>query len=381
LICTLLLIACGGSSSTGLYMSIIALGLCYFAYAPISVRNIIQAGLLTLLIILPNLFMLGVVKANLNELESKKTEFKIESRNHIDTGQLKTPTIKEKVRPTHSMYWLFGDNRYLAAFMIMFLATFMLTALSPNVRSNELRRLYLVLGLVAFSHPLAYVLSKSLGPGNLIWRFHWALPMSIIFSLFSASILNIRTEFIKSKLPTFLRNALPLKAIRLMTYGSVFFSAVLFLLLSAGHLAKSYSNKVSIHKVNKEAYSVAQFVVNHENKNDVILASKLVAQILPMLERGSELVTSRPLYWSLPYFSVEDIPKRKRLQYLINNMDKWTIEDALFINAEIQQRHITTLIFPIKVYSKDGVKSRVHTRVLSQFLCSNHTNTWVICHK
>ncbi len=277
------------------------------------------------------------------------------------------------------MYWLFGDNRYLAAFMIMFLATFMLTALSPNVRSNELRRLYLVLGLVAFSHPLAYVLSKSLGPGNLIWRFHWALPMSIIFSLFSASILNIRTEFIKSKLPTFLRNALPLKAIRLMTYGSVFFSAVLFLLLSAGHLAKSYSNKVSIHKVNKEAYSVAQFVVNHENKNDVILASKLVAQTLPMLERHSELITSRPLYWRLPYFSVEDTTKRKRLQYLINNMDVWTIKDTLFINTEIHQRKISILIFQINIFNTESIESEVHSRVLSQFLCKTHNSRWTVC--
>lgn len=382
LICTLLLIACGGTSSTGLYMSIIALGLCYLAYTPIRVKNIIKTSLLSLLIILPNLLMLGVVKANLNELESKQRELKIELRKHVNVTQLPpTPVIKEKIREAHSMYWLFGDNRYLAVFMFMFLTTFILTTLLPNVRSNELRRLYLVLGLLAFSHPLASALAKYLGPENLVWRFHWVLPMSIIFSLFSASILSIRAELIQSTLPPILKQFIPLNAVRLMTYGSIFCLAIIFLTLSAGHLSKSYSTEISKHKVNKEAYSVSRYIVENENKNDVILAAKLVAQILPMLERHSELVTSRPLYWKFPYFSADDLIKRKRLQYLIDNIEEISSSDITFLANEINDRKITMLVFKQKGQGNTSalLTERLYTQEGVSFTCESSLSPWMVC--
>jgi len=373
-LCLLVLLASAGATSTGIYISIVAFGFCFLTFTSLNYTKMLRNILLSILIITPNVAMLAIVKSEMSTVGSQRSELVTEYQQlNIPKYTIYDEEIKKLARPTQSMYWLFGDNKYLAMFLLLFIASILMIAYAKKheLKRNELMRLYLILGILGFAHPIATFLSYAIGPGNLVWRYHWALPMSIIFSLFAANILNVNlTRLISTSKQSTLKIA-SAAPILLVIAISLF-----FITLSANHLQKIIGNKPLFYKINQEAYAVALDIVQKEKIGDKILAANHVAEILPMLVRTSQLVTSRPLYWRLPYFSAEDLNKRKRLQYLINNMSNWATEDALFINLEIKQRNITTLAFSI---NRIDVEAEIYARVLSQFSCITHNSLWVVC--
>jgi len=333
--------------------------------------------LLSILIITPNIVMLGVVKSEINVVDLLKKELSSEYQQlNIAKNTVYDEEFKKLKRPIYSMYWLFGDNKYLAMFMLLFIASILMVAYSKNkeLNRNELMRFYLILGVLGFGHPISTFLTHTVGPGNLVWRYHWALPMGIIFSFFSANVLNLNlTKIVHSnKWGKF--KVLSAAPIVVMIAISFF-----FIVLSINHLQKIIGSKPLLYKVNQAAYTVASNIVKNEKPEDKVLAALHVAEILPMLVRTSELVTSRPLYWRLPYFSVEDLIKRKRLQYLINNMNEWTFDDAQFINTEIKQRNITILTYPLAGDKEEDFISMPHAHVLSKFTCVTNNVRWKVC--
>jgi len=374
IITCLTLISAGGSSSTGLYISILVFGLCFLCFTPLSWKSVkCRAGLL-LLILLPNLVMLVTVKNQISAMEEIKTTYskeqiKLDSTPHNNLSD----STKEHNRPTRSMYWLFGDNFYLAIFMLMFLVTFFIFYLDNNPLGSELKRLYFIMALLAFNHPLAAFLNDTVGPGNLVWRFHWIIPMGFIFSLFSASLLNCSLDNI---VPSQFRE-FPSWVLRWTLVLPIIIVASVFIFLNINHLSTKFTNIIVPLKVNGEALAIAKYLVTDLNQSDKVLAANSVSEILPMLYHESELITSRPLYWGLPYFNLEETRTRKYLQHLINDLSLWSEADLDFFKAELKKRNITTLVYK----QSTNLKEVENNSFFTDFNCSAYKENWVICKK
>ena len=372
----LTLISAGGSSSTGLYISILVFGLCFLCFTPLNWKSIkCRAGLL-LLVLLPNLVMLVTVKGQISSMEEIKTTYSKEDvkLDSIPSHNLNDLT-KEHNRPIRSMYWLFGDNLYLAIFMLMFLVTFFVFYLDNNPLGAELKRLYFVMALLAFNHPLAAFLNDTVGPGNLVWRFHWIIPMGFIFSLFSASLLSFSSNFSANNvIPSHLQT-IPSWVIKWTLISPIIIVVSAFVFLNINHLSTKFTNKVVPIKVNGDALSIAKYLITDLNKSDKILAVNSVAEILPMLHHESELITSRPLYWGLPYFNLEETRTRKYLQHLINDLSLWSEADHEFFKAELKKKNITTLVYK----QTTELKEVENNNFFPDFNCSSHNENWMIC--
>ncbi|MDN4504250.1 DUF6077 domain-containing protein [Alteromonadaceae bacterium BrNp21-10] len=368
----LILIACGGSSSTGLYISILVLGLCYLSFTPLNWRAVIQRGVLILLLATPNLAMTVAVKSSMGAVDSHQQALK---QQVFDTVQVMgfepTETIKEEKRPTQSMYWLFGDHYYLTVFILMFVTPLLIGAYKQQEQDKELIRFYTVLALFAFNHPLAALLTKVVGPGNLVWRFHWIIPMGLIFSLFAGSILNAKKALFTLPVFRFTKN-MPQQLLTLLLFLPICAIALLFYFISSQHLAKSFSAEPITLKVNNEAMSIAKYIVKNERDDDVVLADDLIAELLPMLQRKSTLISSRPLYWSQPYFNKGETKIRQQLQYLINNMDSADDNKIIFLHSELERLRVTILVYQITGNTSID---------LPEFNCEKHAKIWNICTK
>ena len=340
----LAMIACGGVSSTGFYIGGLVAGISLLAFSEWNIKALLKNFVLLALVSLPNLVMLVVVKtaiADVNSFSPVSTLANINETLALTSTLSTVPPMQPAERPISSMYWLFGDNYSLFIILsIVFVALIVSYASQTEERQLSLRWLSLIL-ILCFSHPLATFLGNTIGPGNLIWRFHWAAPLSLLIALSSALIIQNSTAIMQLFVPN---SPLLTKNAKTLSYSVLFSIFAVFIALNGGYALQRYSSSFILHKVPFEAMRAAKETARVTSKSDTIIAQNIVAQMLPMIVRDAKLIASRPLYWSQPYFSSEETKLRERLQTLTDNLDRLTAEQLVLYQSSIKLAGITVIV-------------------------------------
>ena len=307
----LLLIACligsAGATSSGVYIGLLAMGMGFLAFSPLRLKTISKNALLFIVLSLPNLFMLTQVKQQISEVDqvisetrSSVNEEALSTANQLLPEFAVSQQIKETKRPIFSMYWLFGDNKYLLLFCLFLFSPLFFWLLNKQALDSQLLRFLIVVMVIGFAHPIATWLTKTIGPGNLVWRYHWAIPTALLSSVFAASVMSL---------------AFP----RWIKVGVVCVIPLGLALISVNHLKTKFEPSFQTIKIDREALNASQQLTQILTSNDRVLAVSDINQTLPMLLHDAELVISRPLYWHKPYFSGQQLKELKLMQYFIEN--------------------------------------------------------------
>lgn len=336
--------ACGGVSSTGFYISGLVAGLSLLAFSRWHWFTLARRIALLAIVSLPNLIMLVVVKRAISQVEKYIPDSILSTSSgiNIDISTLATTPAPREIT---SMYWLFGDNYYLFLVLALISSALLLSCFAPTFqRAAVIRWLGLVV-LVTFSHPLASFLGESIGPGNLVWRFHWSIPLSIVLALSAAGIMEYFPSLIERFFPESLKSRLlPFLSSRWVPNLVLAGICGGLLILNAGLLSSKYSSTISMLKVPSSAMNAAEYIVKVEKSNDRILAHSLVAEMLPMLQRSSSLVASRPLYWQQPYFSPEETNLRQTLQAYIDSITRLSPNQILVFKQLLLDSNVSVLV-------------------------------------
>lgn len=340
----LAMVACGGVSSTGFYIAGLVAGISLLAFSQWSIKVLLKNLVLLALVSLPNLVMLVVVKTAIAKVDSYSP---VATLANIDENLALTSTLSTVLpmqpaeRPISSMYWLFGDNYSLFIILsVVFVALIATYVSQTKERLLSLRWLGLIL-ILCFSHPLASFLGNTIGPGNLIWRYHWAVPLSLVIALSSALIIQHSIAILQLFVPN---SPLLARHAKTLSYPILFSIFAVFTVLNGGYALQRYSSSFIFHKVPFEAMRAAKETVRVTSESDTIVAQDIVAQMLPMLPRDARLIASRPLYWGQPYFTTEDRELRKRLQDLTDSLDTLTVEQLELYKSSINLAGITVIV-------------------------------------
>ena len=349
------MIACGGVSSTGFYISGITAGVSLLAFSNWQIQTIVKNVTLLAIISLPNLVMLLVVKNAIATVEAYSPSTSISGLDNLgnDFSYItQIPLSEPAKRPISSMYWLFGDHYSLFIILTLLFGTLLFTYASKDAtRQQSIRWLALVF-ILCFSHPIASFLGSTIGPGNLIWRFHWSIPLPLVIGVSAALLIQHSSAFFNLiSAPGFFSNKHP----KMLSYTILLSITALMLVLNKGLLQQKYAMEISQQKVPKNAMNAAREAVNITSQKDTIIASDIVAQMLPMLPREAALIASRPLYWQKPYFTTEETVFRKHLQALLDNIQSLTSEQLKNYKASLKLAGVTVLITP--PLSKETEKS------------------------
>lgn len=338
------MIACGGVSSTGFYISGIAAGVSVLAFSSWRIQTVIKNLTLLAIVSLPNLTMLIVVKNAIANVEAYSPTLSIEGLNYLSNNlsYLNQIPLSEPVkRPISSMYWLFGDHYSLFIILVLLFSALLFTYTSKSsTRQLSLRWLCLIF-ILCFSHPLASFLGSTVGPGNLIWRFHWSIPLSLVLGVSAALIIQHSSAFFNF---IFSSDLIAKKYSKVLSYTVLLGITALMMVLNSDLLQQKYSTRVSPQKVPSYAMNAASEAVKMTSPNDIIIASYLVAQMLPMLPREATLIASRPLYWQQPYFTSDETMFRKQLQALTDNIQLLTPEQLNDYKTLLKLAGVTVLI-------------------------------------
>lgn len=338
------MIACGGVSSTGFYVSGIAAGVSVLAFSSWRIQTIIKNLTLLAIVSLPNLTMLIVVKNAIANVEVYSPTLLIEGLSYLDNNisYLSQIPVSEPVkRPISSMYWLFGDHYSLFIILVLIFSALLFTYTSKSsTRQLSLRWLCLIF-ILCFSHPLASFLGSTVGPGNLIWRFHWSIPLSLVIGVSAALMIQHSSAFFNF---IFASGFIAKKYSKVFSYTVLLGITALMIVLNSGLLQQKYAMRISPQKVPSYAMNTASEAVKMTSQNDIIIASDLVAQMLPMLQREATLIASRPLYWQQPYFTPNETMFRKQLQAFTDNIQLLTPEQLSDYKTLLKLAGVTVLI-------------------------------------
>lgn len=340
----LAMVACGGVSSTGFYISGVAAGVSLLAFTPWNIKVLVKNVALLALVSLPNLAMIFTVKQAISETDLYSPQAaNIDGMLNVQLSILSQPIdiATPGERPISSMYWLFGDQYSLFLILgLMFCALLFVYASNSQTRQVSLRWLCLVF-IICFSHPLSSFLGETIGPGNLIWRFHWGIPLSLVIALSISLILQNVVTFTNaffSSTSFISKNALAI------SYFAVAGPIIIMAILNSGLIKQKYSSEFNFYKVPTSALRAAQRSVELTSQSDIIIAQELVSQMLPMLPRSSSLVASRPLYWNEPYFTVEETKFRQYIQALTDNLHALDSEQLKEYKISLKLAGVTVLI-------------------------------------
>lgn len=340
----LAMVACGGVSSTGFYIAGLVAGISLLAFSQWSIKALLKNLALLALVSLPNLVMLVVVKtaiAKVNSYSPVSTLANVDENLALSSTLSTVLPMQPAERPITSMYWLFGDNYSLFIILsIVFVALLASYSSQTKERQLSLRWLSLIL-ILCFSHPLASFLGNTIGPGNLIWRFHWAAPLSLVIALSSALIIQNSTAILRLFVPN---SPLLARHAKTLSYPVLFSIFAVFVVLNGGYALQRYSSSFILHKVPSEAMRAAKETVRVTSESDTIVAQDIVAQMLPMLPRDAKLIASRPLYWSQPYFSSRETKLRERLQTLTDSLNSLTDEQLMLYQSSLKLAGITVIV-------------------------------------
>jgi len=378
----LAIIGAGGASSTGLYLSVFVAGLAALCFARLNIQSLILSVTIVVLMCLPNLFMSYQTKLKIDSVMGAKhaptaVAAVVEVNNefvHV-TSKHALSSIKETKRDLQSMYWLFGSSANLFVFLVLIYTSVFIASLR-RTRSDKLISLtILVLFAVGFSHPVSNLLTIYVGPGNVIWRYHWIIPFSLIIGFFLYYIRTF-THFLLDKyvgkFNVRAKNRISISAV-LFCIGIL---SLYFFDRNGFRLNSIYSSSPHLVKIDKQLMSIVGAISPDLNNSSKILADKRLAEILPMQIGFHRVIASRPLYWVAGYFSKEEIKLRSALLYLVTNPEKIGV-------AEVDYIHKASSILAFSTLLIDGTKiknvERTKGLLQSRFNCSTLLVKWIRC--
>lgn len=369
----LTLVAAAGASSTGLYIALLCLGMGYLAFCPLNVKRLLLGGSLVLLLALPNMLMGIIVKSDIQwlEQESPVTQSLVSNGEPIPDFKM----VEPEYRPTSSMYWLFGDRFYLAVMMLIITAGLLASRYIPASRMQEASRFFLVCILLGFSHLVAELMSRYVGPANVIWRFHWIIPLPLVLALSFALLMELAAA-----LPGLLPGIRMFSHPRINQWGlSLSLSAAFIVLGILGWpvLQSSYGLTLQWLKVDQDAMAVARNVATKLTDQSQVLAAENVAQTLPMLQHQGQLVTSRALYWQKPYFAPEETRKRQFMQYVINTPNPLDETELQSFDSLLNEKGVTDVVLTKEKSNWQLLMNRLQP----VYACNNTGKNYIHCAK
>ncbi|QDG39200.1 hypothetical protein FJN14_12355 [Alteromonas mediterranea] len=351
------IVACGGVSSTGLYVAGLTAGICVLAFSPWRALPLLRNFCLLAIISVPNIVMLGVVKYNIDQTKAYAPVTIIESvlseGNSAELSASPSPSTQVQ-RSIHSMYWLFGDHYSLVLILALLFGALIVTSASFREQNAFTLRWLGLIFILCFSHPLASFLANVSGLGNLIWRYHWSTPLSLVIGLSAIALLqNAKgfADFMSSRSMPAIKPALIYLPSALI---GVVLCALLF--LNAGLLKNKFGTSPMTIKVPTQAMLAASETTKLTSKNDTVLAQALVSQMLPMLPRDAALIASRPLYWEHPYFTKAEITFRRAVQAYTDNINTLTDQQLVAYRNMLLQANVTVVVtFPLSQKTTDAL--------------------------
>jgi hypothetical protein len=368
LLCLMLLICCAGASSTGIYLSIVTFGIGFLSFSALNFNDLIKNTIALVVLSIPNFIMLVVVKHQVNKLDFVKQSLN-------DAGFI-VPTSEKNLadiyhRPIDSMYWLFGEHRTLAMIIVMLVFAFVLASLVKKASFFSMKRLLFVIILLPLSHPVALLIANYIGPHNLVWRLHWAIPLPLLLPLFAGAVLSF-VELVLSRFSVLKRFSLMVGCLILTVFSLYIYTQ------HSWHVLRYYDTKFTTLKLDPTALRVAQQVIVLESENDIVLAADAVSRVLPMLPRKSQLIASGPLYWKFPYFTKKQKYERRSLQYLIDNTDSWSEKDKELFKDLSESFAVSSIVF---VENKTVDVAAVIMSIDPNFSCRHIVKEWLHCSK
>lgn len=378
----LTIIGSGGVSSTGLYLSVFVAGLAALCYARLNIKSLILSLMVVILMCLPNLFMSYQTKHKMSStfgVKNAPAEIAafVEINNEYThlTSKNTLSSIKETKRDLQSMYWLFGSSANLFVFLILIYTSVFIASLRRTRNDKLISLTLLILFAVVFSHPVSNFLKTYVGPSNVIWRYHWIIPFSLIIGFFLHYV-RIFTRFLLNKY--FGKFNMQAKS-RISTLAVVCCVGVLslFFLDRNGYLLKGiYSTSPQLVKIDKQLIRVVEALSSDFDESKIILADKRIAEILPMQIGPHQVIASRPLYWEAGYFSKEEVKLRSTLLYLVSNPEKIGTNEVNYMHKGTTILHFSVILF-------DGTKTenieRTKDLLESRFNCSTLLEKWIRC--
>ncbi len=365
-----ILVCCAGASTTGVYLAILVVGLVMISSLLASKFDWPKHKNVLVVAVCCGVFM-GIVIVNI--LLNIKSAQPIPFPDNISNIPFEliedTVTKQPYVRPINSIYWLFGNQHYLLGCILLCCATL---AAAAMCRVKQKRYLLVFLS-AAFGFGLARfipVAAIELGAmPNLIWRYHWILPIPLILSILFASLLSLKVPInYKHKKVAFVCSA------SLIVVLGV--SLALFLKANLMPLQNLYGTDIKLIKLPSEPLNVARHVVKSTTGDDHIVAEQQLSEIIPMLLNDAKLFSSRPLYWNVSYFTKKETARRKKIQAAFNRRESLNKESAEKLMAQLLAFGVNKVVIPT---SDTLVSSPFYQALNTSLACKDLTSSWIVC--
>ncbi|WP_448249770.1 DUF6077 domain-containing protein [Thalassotalea agariperforans] len=371
---SLSLICCAGSSTTGAYISIILLGVLYLAHCIETNKINIKQMAVIALICLPNLAALMVIKSNIDNFKSYRyQQTQAATMNEQQAIDYKPHKKIEKKRDTSSMYWLFGGNKNLSIILLMIGISAILCAVNMNIKESiKSVSVLFMISFLTLNHWLAMFIAENIGPPNIVWRLHWAMPLVIILGLFTISLLQ-STQIILSKINTSLKLQLNAKVIVFLSFIPLLVVSLYIIERGSPYIKQIYTNKFRPFKYNHTAFNVADIVAKEVTDDKLILADSRVAQLLPMLPRSSKLLTSRVLYQHVYPLTKKEVKQHNTLQHYIDNINTLKHDELMTLLMLSKAAGVTALVFESSISTNKTLEN------YSSYSCRPMAEQWYFC--
>lgn len=364
------LICCAGASTTGVYLAILVMGLVILSSLLASKFDWYKLRKAIVVTVCGSVFM-GIIIVNIL-LSIKGTQpvpFPASLANLPFEFIKDSVSEKPYVRPIDSIYWLFGNQHYLLGCILLCCATLASAALCRAKQKPYL----LVFLSAAFAFSFArFIPAAAIDMGamqNLIWRYHWILPVPLILSVLFTALFSL-------KVPVSYRNSTTTFLSRASLFVIVGVTLALFLKVNLTPLQNLYGTDMKLIKLPSESLNVARQVVQSATEDDHILAEQQLSEIIPMLPSNARLFSSRPLYWNVSYFTKEETRRRKKMQSAFNQRASLNEENAQKLMAQIVAFGVNKVVIP----ADDGlVVSPFYQALNASLACKDLTSSWIVC--
>lgn len=344
-----ILLICGaGASSTGLYIGILTAGIGYLAFVPLRVRPAGVAAFWFALAAIPTLLMLGDAYIRFSELRDA-TSAAWEGVTRIAGGP----------RRDLSMAGAFGGAINLVMILILTWIGVAIAALKHpiNPRLKQVSRLLLVLVLIGLNNPLAQLVADTIGPPNVLWRWHWALPIGLMLTLIASSAYQSATASMSESHPS---NESGPKLRLLAGLGPATIVGLLLLALlaaNASFLARKHGTGIHVHKITPEQTVALDYFRQEDLTGTIVLADTRIGQLLPRFPNNAQLILPGTLYTQVAYFSGDELNRRHRLLGLIDLNQSWSAEDKTFFVNQVRDRGVNLIVFNSQSEHRQDVDS------------------------
>ncbi len=373
LLLCLTFIASGGFTTSGLYLALVAGGLSWLAFARPPLLNLVRAAALFLLATLPNLAMLHLVARGVLDIPHARAAGAATA-----TAAAAATVAGATVKEVKDLFWTFGGTIDIVGILFtVWFGMLVTTALAwRDVRAHELRRLWLLLTVVALSPPIGALLKSLTSIGNLDWRWYWVFHLGVLWSFTAAASLQAGAQLVAARQsgPNAWASRLTAQAQTLAASGLLAI-VLAFLALNWNYLSHKYATHPYYLKVYDKQLAVVRHLQAFDLKGRLILADERVTQLLPRTLQGAYFISPNSGYFSMPYFPAPEAADRRALRNLVSGPTPLDAPGLARLTTAIETRKIEVLVLDTAIANPAQLEEIQRTTGMA---CHNASG-WSLC--